>query len=114
MHLGNEQRNHCRPFLEVAETGESLADTTDFQLARSYMPLERNDTIFAYFSAEMLQGLLEPSYLIELRRRMQAEADIALVRLARMAARSNTVPGEPAIQEIDGLINAGFLPENFW
>ncbi|ELP31237.1 hypothetical protein [Rhodopirellula baltica] len=100
-------------FLEVAETGESLAATTDFQLARSYMPLERNDTIFAYFSAEMLQGLLEPSYLIELRRRMQAEADIALVRLARMAARSNTVPGEPAIQEIDGLINAGFLPENF-
>ncbi|MFG0264360.1 MAG: hypothetical protein ACF8AM_04300 [Rhodopirellula sp. JB055] len=100
-------------FLEVAQTGESLAATADFQLARSYMPLERNDTIFAYFSAEMLQGLLEPSYLIELRRRMQAEADIALVRLARMAARSNAIPGEPPIEEIDTLIDMGFLPENF-
>ncbi|WDQ17319.1 hypothetical protein [Rhodopirellula sp. P2] len=100
-------------FLEVAQTGESLAATADFQLARSYMPLERNDTIFAYFSAEMLQGLLEPSYLIELRRRMQAEADIALVRLARMAARSNAIPGEPPMEEIDTLIDMGFLPENF-
>ncbi|MCC9656119.1 hypothetical protein [Rhodopirellula halodulae] len=100
-------------FLEVAQTGQSLAATNDFQLARSYMPLERNDTIFAYFSAEMLQGLLDPAYLIELRRRMQAEADIALVRLARMAAQSHATQDRPAVREIDALIENGFLPENF-
>ena len=77
-------------FLEVGKTGESLAKTDDFRAARHWMPLERDDTIFAYFSPGMLQGLLSPQYLIELRRRMQSESDIALVHLARLAAASMT------------------------
>lgn len=100
-------------FLEIGRTGESLAKTDGFRAARHYMPLERDDTIFAYFSPRMLQGLLSPQYLIELRRRMQSEADIALVHLARLAASSMTPPGQPVPTEIEDLVAASFLPINF-
>ncbi len=100
-------------FLEVGQTGDSLAKTDAFRSARHWMPLERNDTIFAYFSPGMLQGLLSPHYLIELRRRMQSEADIALVHLARLAAASMASSNQPALEEIQDLVNAGFLPVNF-
>lgn len=110
-------------FLEVGKTGQSLAKTESFRAARHYMPLQRDDTIFAYFSPEMLQGLLSPQYLIELRRRMQSEADIALVHLARLAAASlmsddslaenGVVSRQSVPAEIDELAAAGFLPSNF-
>lgn len=100
-------------FLEVGQSGESLGKTPGFRKARYWMPLEREDTIFAYFSPEMLQGLLTPQYLIELRRRMQSEADIALVHLARLAAEALRTDGEPSITEIDQLAETGFLPANF-
>ena len=100
-------------FLEVGQSGDSLGKTPGFRKARHWMPLERNDTIFAFFSPEMLQGLLSPQYLIELRRRMQSEADIALVHLARLAAAAFRSEDEPTITEIDELAATGFLPANF-
>ena len=100
-------------FLEVGQTGESLGKTEAFRIARILHPLSIDDTIFAYFSPDMLQGLLTPQYLIELRRRMQSEADIALVHLARLAAADQTPPGLQPIREIDPLVDAGFLPVGF-
>ncbi len=96
-------------FFEVGQSERSLAATVEFQLARRLMPLERNDSLFAYFSPEMLQGLVSPEYLIELRRRIDAKADITLVRLARLAAKAE---GKP-LNSIDELILAGYLPNNF-
>ena len=96
-------------FLEVGRSGESLAKTAAFREARRLMPLERDDTIFAYFSPEFLQGLASPQYLIELRRRLNAKADVALVHLARIVAESE---GE-SIRGVDPLIEAGYLPTNF-
>ena len=52
-------------FFEVGKTGESLAATASFRLSRSLVTLDRNDTIFAHFSPQMLQGLVSPNYLIE-------------------------------------------------
>lgn len=100
-------------FLEVAQTGESLGKTEAFRIARTLHPLSIDDTIFAYFSPEMLQGLLTPQYLIELRRRMQSESDIALVHLARLAAANQTPPQSQPILEIEPLVEAGFLPVGF-
>lgn len=100
-------------FLEVGKDGKSLGKTQGFRKARHWMPLERDDTIFAYFSPEMLQGLMSPQYLIELRRRMQSEADIALVHLARLAAEAFRADGESTLTEIDQLVGAGFLPNHF-
>ena len=96
-------------FYEVAQSGKSLAATKAFRLSRQLMPLDRNDTIFAYFSPEMLQGLVSPQYLIELRRRLHAKSDISLVHLARIAAKSGRKP----IGGIDELIGGGFLPTGF-
>ncbi len=96
-------------FFEVGRSGESLAKTPTFREARRLMPLDREDTIFAYFSPQFLQGLASPRYLIELRRRLNAKADVALVHLARIVAASE---GEP-IRGVDRLIEAGYLPTNF-
>ena len=96
-------------FLEVGQTGQSLAETSTFRVSRQFMPLDRDDTIFAYFSPEFLQGLASPEYLIELRRRLHAKADIALVHLARLVAASE---GNP-IRGVEQLVEAGYLPTNF-
>ncbi|MFK8111072.1 MAG: hypothetical protein AB8B91_02660 [Rubripirellula sp.] len=101
-------------FLQVAQDKQSLGASESFRLSRKWMPLSRDDTIFAYFSPEMLQGLLSPQYLIELRRRMQSEADISLVHLARLAAKKHLAGSEAmAPSEIEPLVEEGFLPEQF-
>ncbi len=74
------------------------------------MPLERNDTIFAYFSPAMLRGLVSPEYLIELRRRLYAKSEVAMVHLASLAAAQEA--GDPNVG-IDELVSSGFLPQNF-
>ena len=86
--LVTNSREILQRFFEVGKTGRSLAETPSFQLARRYMPLERDDTVFAYFSPEMFQGLVSPRYMIELRRRLYAKADLVMVQLARLLADS--------------------------
>jgi len=108
----SNSRNLTEQFIEVAKSGRSLAATPEFMLARKLMPLERDDTIFAYFSPAMLRGLVSPEYLIELRRRMFAKADISLVQLARMAgAMESQLP--PRDLGIDQLVATGLLPPDF-
>ncbi|QDV85988.1 hypothetical protein [Planctomycetes bacterium TBK1r] len=103
-----------RRFFEVGQSGESLAATDSFRLSRSLVPTTRDDTIFAYFSPEMLQGLVSPQYLIELRRRSRAESDVALVHLARLAATAEgvTADGDWGLG-VEELIETGFLPLSF-
>ncbi len=102
-------RTLAERFIKVGQSGESLAATADFILARQLMPLSRGDTVFAYFSPEMLRGLVAPEYLIEMRRRLYSTADIALVRLARLASAAE---GQPSLGPED-LIDSGFLPREF-
>ncbi len=105
-------RTLVQRFLEVGESGESLATTPAFQLSRQLMPLDRNDTIFAYFSPAMLRGLVAPEYLIELRRRLFAKSEIAMVHLARLAA-AQELPSQSRVTGIDELATVGFLPAGF-
>ncbi|MFK8111876.1 MAG: hypothetical protein AB8B91_06725 [Rubripirellula sp.] len=98
-----------RRFLEVGESGDSLGTTSAFRLSRQLMPLERQDTIFAYFSPQMLRGLVSPQYLIELRRRLHAKAESAMVHLAKRTASQESANAEG----LDELIAAGFLPNGF-
>lgn len=106
--LVTNSRTMVERFLEVGETGQSLAMTPTFQLARQYMPLERADTLFAYFSPAMLKGLASPRYLIELRRRLMAESEIALVHLARQVSATE---GD-ALLGVEALVEAGYLPRS--
>ncbi|MCO8124758.1 hypothetical protein NHH03_23680 [Stieleria sp. TO1_6] len=101
-------------FFEVGKSGKSLAATDSFRLSRMLVPTSRGDTIFVYFSPQMLQGLVSPKYLIELRRRLSSDSDISLVHLARLAAASEGIRGEGDRPiGIDELIEKGFLPVSF-
>ena len=101
-------------FFQVGESGQSLAASPSFRLSRSLVPTSRDDTIFAYFSPEMLQGLVSPEYMIELRRRSSAESDVSLVHLARLAASAEGVATEGGeMLGVEELIDKGFLPVSF-
>ncbi|MEM6468530.1 MAG: hypothetical protein AAF802_03095 [Planctomycetota bacterium] len=103
-------------FFEVGATKQSLATSKPFRLSRMLVPTSRGDTIFAYFSPEMLQGLVAPSYMIELHRRAAAKGDLTLVHLARLAASLEgglSEASHDAPQSIDSLIEEGFLPVSF-
>lgn len=105
----SNSRTLIERFLEVGRDGQSLGKTAEFRLARQFVPLGRNDTVFAYFSPQMLAGLVSPEYLIEMRRRIESQADMSLLGLARLASAAESQP----LQEIDDLIEAGFLPVGF-
>ena len=105
----SNSRKLIERFLEVGRSGQSLGKTAEFRLARQFVPLDRNDTLFAYFSPQMLAGLVSPEYLIELHRRVESQADMALLGLARLASAAESQP----LHEIDDLIEAGFLPVGF-
>lgn len=109
--LVTNSRAMVERFLQVSDSKQSLAASPSFRLARQLMPLERNDTVFAYFSPEMLRGLIAPQNLIELRRRLVAKAEIAQLHLARLAAQQESGASENF--GVDDLIGTGFLPASF-
>lgn len=98
-----------RRFLEVGRTGQSLAETAEFRLARKLMPISEDHSVFAFLSPAMLRGLVSPQYLIEMRRRLQSAAEMSLLRLARLASAAESQP----LWEVDDLVAAGFLPLGF-
>jgi hypothetical protein len=111
--LVTNSRTMVERFFEVSETGESLATTPAFRLSRQLMPLERADTVFAYFSPAMLRGLVAPEYLIELRRRLYAKSNVALVHLARLASAQEPIESADSQLGIEQLVETGFLPDGF-
>lgn len=111
--LVTNSRTLVERFFEANETGETLATTPAFQLSRQLMPLEREDTIFAYFSPAMLRGLVAPEYLIELRRRLHAKSDVAMVHLASLASAQEGMAAATSQPGIEQLVTAGFLPKGF-
>ena len=86
-HLVSTSRAVIEDFLSLRNGGQSLAETAEFKLARSELPLIRDDTVFAYLSPQFLQGLMSPQYQIELRRRMQAVNDLEILQIAIWVAR---------------------------
>ena len=108
-HLVTTSRRMIERFFEAGAGTNSLAGSSEFQHARTVMPLERNDTVFAFLSTSFLSGLLSPQYQIELRRRTQALVDLELVRLAQLAADAE---GQPSTS-IEELIGGNFLPAGF-
>lgn len=96
-----------REFLETGTGAVTLADSDAFRYARSLMQEENDYKIFAYFSDEFFQNLVGPAYQIELRRRLNATADIELIQLARLAATSEG----KRYTELEELIAEGYLPD---
>jgi len=99
----------ARRFLEVGSGNSSLGASKEFRHARTVMPLERNDTVFAYFSDTFFRNITGPRYRTEIIRRLQALADLELAQLALLTSATEGMPGE----EIEDLIAGGFLPPEF-
>ncbi|MEM9827720.1 MAG: hypothetical protein AAF958_14100 [Planctomycetota bacterium] len=108
--LVTTSRHLAKRFLETRASGNSLATLPAFRYARLLMPIERDDSVFAYLSADFIRGLVSPSSMIELRRRLVSESEIALVHLARLAARQES---GSAPLGIDSLRETGYLPQTF-
>lgn len=108
-HLVTTSETIARRFVEASKGDRSLADTAEFRYARFNMPLDREDTLFAYLSTPFLQQLLQPSYQIELRRRNQAISDILLLEMATLSASGEGVSDV----SIPNLVAKGFLPDQF-
>ena len=123
--LVTNSRSILERFFEVAKTGKSLASTPSYQVARRYMPLSRDDTIFAYFSPEMFQGLVSPQYMIELRRRLFAKADLVMAQLSQVFAtidssENRIEPNDAKMashragrRSINELVDQKYLPPRF-
>ncbi len=107
-HLVTTSREMVARFFEAGQGKRSLADSQEFKFARQKMPLERQDTLFAFFSPQFFEGLLSPQYQVELHRRMRSIVDMELLQLARLAARNEKIP-----EETDAMIAAGLLPKDF-
>ena len=93
----------------------ALGATDEFRHARTVMPITRNDTVFVYFSDAFFRNMAGPHYWIEMRRRLQAAADIEILTMARLAAT-----GEEGVelkknvaQTIPPLQDMKLLPSNF-
>ena len=96
-------------FFAAAEGERPLGASDEFRHARSILPVSREDTIFAYFSAAFFRELVGPQYQVELARRIQSVADMEVVRMAQLAARAEKQPSAT----IDDLTRGGLLPQQF-
>lgn len=108
-HFVATSRAVVQRFLEVRQADETLGTHAEFRHARNVLPTQREDTIFVYFSAAFLQGLLSPQYQVELPRRLRAATDLELLMLATWAAQCEQRPAET----VEELIRGGLLPAGF-
>jgi hypothetical protein len=108
-HFFTTSRQLAARFVATAAGMGSLGGSREFRHARSLMPIEREDTVWLYVSDAFFQNITGPRYRVEMARRLQAAADIELVRLARLAAVCEGQPGET----IEQLKSAGLLPPEF-
>ncbi len=108
-HLVTTSQTIVRRFFESGKGTDALADLKEFRYARTLMPVSRKDALFIYLSDPWFRLLVSPQYRVEMTRRMQSEAEIELMHLARLAARAEKQPAET----VDQLITGGFLPKQF-
>ena len=121
-HLVTTSREIARRFLAVADGRTALGQLAEFRFARHKMPLAKDQTVFAYLSDPFFRQIIGPQYRVEMTRRMLALAEIELVELARLAAKSEGGKSDSIDDLIRGNIvdndkaevsRAGYLPRDF-
>ncbi len=108
-HLVTTSRTLAERFLEAGQGTRPLAALPSFINARQQMPVERDDTIFAFISPKFFQNLCSPQYRIETRRRVRSARESHLLELARRAAITE---GLAAVTR-EQLIETDILPAGF-
>jgi hypothetical protein len=105
-HFVTTSRTLVERFYEAGAGKGALGKSAEFRLARAEVPLEREDSVFAYMSSAFFENLLSPHYRVEINRRLRSAAAIDLVKMARLAASNEGLP----YKTIEDLIRGGFLP----
>jgi hypothetical protein len=108
-HLVTTSRTLVRRFYEAGGGKGALGKSAEFRLARSEMPLARDDTVLAYLSSVFFENLLGPHYRVEMTRRMRSAVEIDLSKMARLAAKNEGRRHDT----IDDLTRGGYLPSGF-
>ena len=108
-HFVTSSRALAERFMQIAKGAGSLGASREFRHARTIMPLARNDTVFVYLSDAFFRNITGPRYRVEMMRRLEAVADIELVRLAQL---DSTAEGrrDGTIEQLSG---GGLLPADF-
>lgn len=96
-------------FFQACAGKENLGSTKEFRHARTLMPLNGQDAVFAYLSSRFFDNYVSPPYRIEMVRRLKAQADIELVEMALLAAAAENREAKT----IEDLVTAGLLPPGF-
>ena len=86
-HLVTTSATLAQRFIAAAGGDRPLAELPTFLQARRQLPLDRDDTVFAYVSEEFFQNLCSPAYRIETLRRLRSFRERHLLELARFAAK---------------------------
>lgn len=108
-HLVTTSSTLVRRFFEAGAGTDALAGLNEFRWALSKQPAGCDDATLLYLSDPFIRLLVSPAYRVEMTRRMQADADLELVALARLAAASEQAPAGT----IEELVQGGFLPTKF-
>jgi hypothetical protein len=108
-HFVTNSRYLVQRFFETIESKNSLGSSAEFRYARSLMPTERNDTVFAYLSAGFFRNLAGPQYQTEMLRRLKSVAEIDMTLVAQQAA----IGDGKSNKSIADLVSGQFLPEGF-
>jgi hypothetical protein len=109
VHLVTTSRAIVERFVQATQGVGTLAGLKEFQYARSQFPADAGDVAFVYLSDPWFRQLVGPKYRAEMTRRMQAENDLELLTLARLAAQGE---GKPA-ETVEQLVTGQFLPPTF-
>jgi len=108
-HLVTTSRTLAERFLETGQGKRALVSLPSFQNARAKLPLDREDTLFAFVSEKFFQNLCSPHYRTETERRVRSARQPHLLELARHAA---TTEGIVATTK-EELIDTEVLPTGF-
>jgi hypothetical protein len=95
-------------FFAAGAGKNALAAAPDFRLARKILPLDRDDTVFAFLSEEFFRNLASPSYQIEMNRRLRSVTEIDLAEMARLAAQAEGVQATT----LEQLVAGEYLPKS--
>jgi hypothetical protein len=107
-HFVTTSRALVERFYAAGKGENALADAPDFRLGRKILPLERDDTVFAFLSEELFRNLGSPAYQIEMTRRLRSVTEIGLVEMGRLAAQAEGVQATTPEQ----LVAGGYLPKS--
>ncbi len=108
-HLIATSRIMIERFFQAGAGEGSLAAAPDFLAARQAFPVARDDIAFVHLSQAFLANLTGAPYRIELDRRLRSLETYNAMKLARLAAQQEGLPGDTEAE----LVAGSFLPEGF-